>query len=155
MKVIYLAKGDIFNIELVRNYAHGCNCAGAMGKGIALQFRKRYPDMYIQYVSLCKSGQFMPGGVFDYCTNGEHVYNLGTQRTWREKAKLDYIRMSLRRMLELAIADNVSRIAMPAVGAGLGGLIWNSVRQVIEEVTSEFPNDIVLYVVEKYEQQSR
>ena len=58
-------------------------------------------------------------------------------------------------MLELAIADNVSRIAMPAVGAGLGGLIWHSVRQVIEEVTSEFPNDIVLYVVEKYEQQRR
>lgn len=38
----------------------------------------------------------MPGGVFDYSANGEHVYNLGTQKTWRAKAKPDYIRMSLR-----------------------------------------------------------
>ena len=111
--------------------------------------------MYIQYVLLCKSGKFMPGGVFDYSANGEHVYNLGTQKTWRAKAKPDYIRMSLRKMLELAIADNVSSIAMPAVGAGLGGLIWNSVKQIIEEVACEFSNDIILYVVEKYEQQRK
>ena len=33
----------------VSSYAHGCNCAGAMGKGIAVQFKSKYPDMYLEY----------------------------------------------------------------------------------------------------------
>lgn len=54
--VYYIEKGDIFSIAGVWSYAHGCNCAGAMGKGIALEFKKRYPEMYKQYVALCHSG---------------------------------------------------------------------------------------------------
>ena len=42
--VIYIKEGDIFALDGVNSYAHGCNCAGAMGKGIALQFRNRFPD---------------------------------------------------------------------------------------------------------------
>ena len=45
----YIEKGDIFRIEGVSSYAHGCNCAGAMGKGIAVQFKDKYPDMYLEY----------------------------------------------------------------------------------------------------------
>ncbi|MCM1489989.1 MAG: hypothetical protein NC095_04095 [Muribaculum sp.] len=37
-----IEKGNIFKIEGVTSYAHGCNCAGAMGKGIALQFRAKF-----------------------------------------------------------------------------------------------------------------
>ena len=47
--VKYISEGDIFKIEGVNNYAHGCNCAGAMGKGIALVFRAKYPQMYNKY----------------------------------------------------------------------------------------------------------
>lgn len=150
MKISYIEKGDIFSIEGVRNYAHGCNCAGAMGKGIALQFREKYPEMYKQYVTLCKNGSFKPGDVFDYSENGTHIYNLGTQKTWRTKAELEYIKVSLKKMLEFAIDSHVSCIAMPAIGAGLGGLTWDSVKQIIEEVASEYSNNITLYVVEKY-----
>ena len=146
MKVTYIEKGDIFSLEGVRNFAHGCNCAGAMGKGIALQFRVKYPEMYKQYVKLCKSRQFIPGGVFDYCEDGTHIYNLGTQRSWRTKAEPRYIRMSLRKMLELASESQVTSIAMPAIGAGLGGLTWDSVKGIIEEIASEFSIDIVLFI---------
>ena len=45
----FIAYGDIFSISGISCYAHGCNCAGAMGKGIALQFKKRFPQMYLQY----------------------------------------------------------------------------------------------------------
>ena len=151
MKVYFIEKGDIFNLDAVRGYAHGCNCAGAMGKGIALQFRVKYPEMYKQYVKLCKSRQFIPGGVFDYCEDGTHIYNLGTQRSWRTKAEPRYIRMSLRKMLELASESQVTSIAMPAIGAGLGGLTWDSVKGIIEEIASEFSIDIVLFIVETYE----
>ena len=50
----YIEKGDIFRIDGVSSYAHGCNCAGAMGKGIAVQFKSKYPDMYLEYKQLCK-----------------------------------------------------------------------------------------------------
>ena len=53
----YIEKGDIFRIEGVSSYAHGCNCAGAMGKGIAVQFKDKYPDMYLEYKLLCKENK--------------------------------------------------------------------------------------------------
>lgn len=52
----YIEKGDIFRINGVRNYAHGGNCAGAMDKGIAVQFKDKYPDIYLEYKKLCKDG---------------------------------------------------------------------------------------------------
>ena len=59
--------------------------------------------------------------------------------------------MSLRKMLELASESQVTSIAMPAIGAGLGGLTWDSVKGIIEEIASEFSIDIVLFIVETYE----
>lgn len=44
----YIKNGNIFTLDGINCYAHGCNCAGAMGKGIALQFRSKYPEMYKQ-----------------------------------------------------------------------------------------------------------
>lgn len=146
----YIEKGDIFRIEGVKNYAHGCNCAGAMGKGIALQFKAKYPKMYLEYKELCNEGKFRPGDVFDYNYDGGHIYNLGTQSTWRTKAKLEYIQSSVYKMLELALNDGVSAIALPAIGAGLGGLKWDEVKSVMEKAASKFPH-VDLYVVETYQ----
>lgn len=147
--VHYIPKGDIFALEDVNSYAHGCNCAGAMGKGIAVQFRDKFPEMYQEYKTLCKSGAFQPGDVFDYNYGKGHIYNLGTQKNWRTKATLEYIKASLVRMFELASHDE-SKIAMPAIGAGLGGLQWTDVQSVIDSVAVEYPN-VELYVVETYE----
>lgn len=58
--VHFLKEGDIFSLKDVSSYAHGCNCAGAMEKGIALQFTNRYPTMYKEYKLLCQCGQFNP-----------------------------------------------------------------------------------------------
>lgn len=145
----YIERGDIFNIEGVNNYAHGCNCAGAMGKGIALQFKNKYPKMYSEYRALCKDGLFNPGDVFDYNYGNGHIYNLGTQESWKTKARLEHIENSVGRMLELAASENVTRIALPAIGAGLGGLNWNDVKEILNRISVNYPK-IELYVVEAY-----
>ena len=62
----YIKEGDIFSIEGVTNYAHGCNCAGSMGRGIVVQFRKRFPRMYENYRQMCLNKTFRPGDVYDY-----------------------------------------------------------------------------------------
>ena len=145
----YIEKGDIFSISGVSSYAHGCNCAGAMGKGIALQFRSKYPEMYSEYKTMCEEGIYKPGDVFDYNYGDGHIYNLATQATWRTKAKIKYIEQSVKTMLELAMRDNVTKIAIPAIGAGLGGLKWDEVKDVLNRVSADYPA-IELYVVETY-----
>lgn len=145
--VKYIKEGNIFNIEGVMNYAHGCNCAGAMGKGIAVQFKTKYPEMYKTYKQMCKIGTYQPGDVYDYGKG--HVYNLGTQKNWRTKAEIEFIRMSLENMMLQAENKKVKAIALPAIGAGLGGLDWNDVKKEIEYISKKYPN-IDLYVVESY-----
>ena len=147
--VYYIQEGDIFNIPQVRNYAHGCNCVGAMGKGIALQFKAKFPEMYEQYKALCKDNKYKVGDVFQYQYGDGYIYNLGTQKTWWEKAELEYIEKSLHKMLEMAENEGVKEIAMPAIGAGLGGRSWDDIRPLINEVASNHPS-VDLYVVERY-----
>lgn len=69
--------------------------------------------MYVKYKQLYKEGEFCPGDVFDYDYGGGHIYNLGTQVTWRTRAEIEYIEGSLDRMLYLAVCNDVK-----AIGAG-------------------------------------
>lgn len=147
--VYYIPEGDIFKISQVRNYAHGCNCAGAMGKGIAVQFRDRFPKMYEQYRNLCKNNKFTVGDVFKYSYKDGVVFNLGTQRTWKEKAEIEYVWKSLKKMMGMAVDDGVAEIAMPAIGAGLGGGNWSEIKKLIDNIASCHPS-VDLYVVESY-----
>ena len=84
----------------------------------------------------------------------EHIYNLGTQKSWKTKAELEAIRKSVDTMLELATQSNVKSIAMPKIGEGLGGLNWCDVKTVIEDVALKYP-DIELVVVENYKEKCR
>ena len=145
----FIAYGDIFSISGISCYAHGCNCAGAMGKGIALQFKKRFPQMYLQYRKKCLQNQFHPGDVFEFVQGTQRIYNLGTQKTWRTNATLEAIELSVRKMLKLATEQHVKDIAMPKIGAGLGGLPWEDVKLLLQQLAMEYPT-VNLIVVENY-----
>ena len=147
--ITYIKYGDIFKLADIHCYAHGCNCAGAMGKGIAVQFKNKYPDMYLQYKKRCKQGEFKLGDIFEYQSNNDHIFNLETQKDWRTKATLEALKTAFLKMLESATKQNIRAIAMPKVGAGLGGLPWESVKSVLEELAILFP-DTELVVVENY-----
>lgn len=62
---------------------------------------------------------------------------------------MDFIRAAVARMFDLALADNVHAIALPAIGAGLGGLNWDDVKAVLADISDSYP-EVDLYVVEKY-----
>ena len=147
--VRYIEFGNIFKLEGITSYAHGCNCAGAMGKGIAVQFKNMYPDMYKQYKILCKQGDFVLGDVFEYQYGNGYIFNLGTQKTWRTKAELNAVEKSLNNMLNMASELEVTKIALPKIAAGLGGLNWEDVKTTIDNVAKNFPS-IQLFVVENF-----
>lgn len=149
--VRYINLGNIFKLDGITSYAHGCNCAGAMGKGIAAQFKNKYPDMYKQYNELCRKGDFTLGDVFVYHHGNGYVFNLGTQKSWRTKAELKAVELSLNNMLNMASELGVTKIALPRIAAGLGGLNWKEVKATINNVAKDFPS-IRLFVVENFKE---
>ena len=126
---------DLFSVEGLDDVdalAHGCNCAGAMGRGIAVEFKRRWPDMFRAYRDACKVGTFAPGDVFPWsAAGGRWIYNLGTQKSWRSPATVPAIQQSVTAMAAHAARNGVRSVAMPRVGAGLGGLGWDTVEPVL------------------------
>lgn len=120
-------QGDLFAQPDLKAIAHGVNCQGAMGKGIALQFKARWPDMYQEYATRCQLGALKVGDVFVWETPELTVYNLATQPDWRHSATLDNIRKCTERMAFIAKRDGITRVGVPRIGAGLGGLAWIAV----------------------------
>jgi len=147
MPVVF-TKGDLFATEGLTAYAHGCNCAGAMGAGIAIEFRKRWPRMYEEYALRCADRRFQLGDVFVWSEDGATIYNLGTQAHWRKKAQMPALARALRSMTTLATNAGIERIGLPRIGAGLGGLDWVRVKRVLTEVGAETP--VKLEVFEQF-----
>lgn len=138
-------KGDLFATEGLRAYAHGCNCAGAMDAGVAVAFKKRWPRMFEEYQARCADGRFHLGDVFVWNEGDEVVYNLATQEHWKKRSKLPALSRALRKMVELAEKSGVERIGLPRIGAGLGGLDWQRVKSMIEEVGVETKVTLVVF----------
>jgi O-acetyl-ADP-ribose deacetylase (regulator of RNase III) len=147
---IHYITGDLFaNHYQAEAFAHGCNCQGAMGAGIAVGFKQRYPDMYQEYRQRCKAEprQFSLGDVFLWqeCDQPA-VFNLATQGGyWQARASYQAIEAALRSMKELADAHNIRSIAMPRIGVGYGGLSWKKVCTVVEKVFSDWPGTLIVY----------
>lgn len=144
MPTIFVS-GDMLHDSSLDGISHGCNCAGAMGRGIALEFRQRFPDMFIEYRSKCKKGTFQLGDVFVWEGEKQIVFNLGTQKTWKVQASLEAIETSVSKMLSIAEKRNLARIGAPRIGAGLGGLKWEGVKKIFEQVGKKSPVKFIVF----------
>ena len=137
--------GDIFNSE-AQLLVNPVNCVGAMGKGLALQFKNRYPDMDRQYREDCKNGLVKTGNVIIYAVpDGKLVANLPTKDHWRRPSRMEYVVDGLENLLEQMRLRELQSVAIPALGAGLGGLEWDDVEQAIWDVMN-VPDDIMVEV---------
>ncbi|MBN1430571.1 MAG: macro domain-containing protein [Anaerolineae bacterium] len=147
---VHYVSGDLFaNHYHAEAFAHGCNCQGSMGAGIAVGFKQRYPTMYKEYRRRCKTEprQFNLGDVFLWQENGQPaVFNLGTQEGYRRaRAGYQAIETALQVMKDLADVHTIRSIAMPRIGVGYGGLSWKKVRDIIEHVFGDWPGTLVVY----------
>jgi O-acetyl-ADP-ribose deacetylase (regulator of RNase III) len=138
-------EGDLFAAEGIRAWAHGCNCAGAMGAGIAVEFKRRFPRMFDEYRLRCADGRFGLGDVFVWSEGERTVYNLGTQEHWRKKAQLPALTRAVGRMVSLAEKSGIDRVALPRIGAGLGGLDWPKVRTVLKDAGDSTRVELVVF----------
>lgn len=107
------------------------NCEGFMGKGIAYQFKHRFPKNNDDYVLACHSQQLYIGTIHTFEENGKIIINFPTKRKWREKSKIDYIHKGMEKVAAYLKEHNISSVAIPPLGCGNGGLKWTDVKPVI------------------------
>jgi O-acetyl-ADP-ribose deacetylase (regulator of RNase III) len=148
MPIEYIS-GDLFKNRVgATALAHGCNCAGSMGAGIAVGFRERYPAMFEEYRRRCRAvpPELEMGGAFLWREEGQAaVFNLGTQPRPGRGATYPAVESALRAMREQADAADIQSIAIPRIAAGYGGLSWKKVKVLIENVFSDWSGILSVY----------
>jgi O-acetyl-ADP-ribose deacetylase (regulator of RNase III) len=151
MPVEYVS-GDLFvNRVKAEAFAHGCNCAGSMGAGIAVGFKDRYPAMFTEFKRRCKAKppQFTLGDVFLWREDSKPaVFNLGTQPRPGRGATYVIVEEALRTLRAAADEAGITSIAMPRIAAGYGGLSWKKVKALIDTAFADWSG--MLYVYEEF-----
>lgn len=135
-KITIVSNGDIFKSKC-KAIVNPVNTKGAMGKGLALAFKNKYPAHFANYQRACKSGEMTIGKVLAYQEKDNHIIVcLATKEDWRDNSKIEYISAGLDSLVNKIEALDIKSIAIPKLGCGLGGLDWNKVRPLIVEKMS-------------------
>lgn len=108
------------------------NCVGVLGKGLALEFKKRFPEAAKRYRFYCSSNSIKPGDCCDYdIENGKLPITMATKSHWIHPSQFHWIEDGLRHLFTLSKACAIQSVALPAIGCGCGGLPWEAVRDAI------------------------
>lgn len=149
--MIEYKKGNIFedDSEAIINTV---NLVGVMGKGIALQFKKAYPENFKAYVQACKTKQIDIGKNFTFISNDllhkKIIINFPTKKDWRHPSKYEYLEKGLDDLIEVIQKNEVKSIAIPPLGSGNGGLMWQEVKKLIELKLNELSKTVKITVYE-------
>lgn len=147
--MIEFRKGNLLTAD-VEALVNTVNCVGIMGRGIALQFKRIYPANFKAYEAACKRNEVQPGRMFVFETgsmmNPKYIVNFPTKRHWRGKSRIEDIESGLVALVDEIRTRKIRSIAVPPLGAGLGGLDWSDVRPRIEEALSTLSDvDVVVF----------
>jgi len=142
--VIKLTQGDLLKQGDVDAIVNTVNCVGVMGKGIALQFKNKWPANFTAYAAACKAGQVRPGRMFVFDSGGlvkpNFIINFPTKDHWRGSSKIEFIRGGLVDLVAQVKRLGIRSIAVPPLGCGNGGLDWADVRPLIEAAFEALPD---------------
>ena len=132
--------GDIL-AEGAEALVNTVNCVGVMGRGIALQFKRAFPENFKAYATQCKRKEMRPGRVFVFETGDmlfpRYIINFPTKRHWRGKSRMEDIESGLVSLVEEIRSHGIRSIAIPPLGSGLGGLNWPAVRRMLQKTLEQ------------------
>ena len=140
--MIRFVRGDIFEsgAEMLVNPV---DCVGGCGKGLALEFMRRFPDNYVAYRKECMN-HFRIGRMFVTAYTA-YIVNFATKIDWQEKSRLVWIVSGLRDLRRTIDNLKPQSVAIPALGCGCGGLRWVDVKPEIEKALGGLAVDIMVY----------
>jgi len=108
------------------------NCVGIMGKGIALEFKKRFPEMFRDYKARCDRNEIVQGKPFIYKRLLlPLIINFPTKKHWRSVSNINDIQAGLRYLINHYKEWGVQSLAVPPLGCGNGQLDWQDVGPII------------------------
>jgi O-acetyl-ADP-ribose deacetylase (regulator of RNase III) len=120
------------------------NCVGVMGKGIAFQLKKAFPENFKVYEAACRREEVKPGRMLVFETgqmfNPRYIINFPTKRHWRGKSRYEDIESGLQALVREVRQQKIRSIAIPPLGSGLGGLLWGRVKGMIEAAFQDMPD---------------
>jgi O-acetyl-ADP-ribose deacetylase (regulator of RNase III) len=142
--MIKLTQGNLLNAPV-----DAVNTEGVMGKGIALQFKQVYPQMFRTYERACKMDEVRLGKMDVHNLGGlmggpRWIINFPTKGHWRSNSRMIDIESGLQDLTATITRLGIRSIAVPPLGCGLGGLDWNEVRPMIESALGVLPEVTVL-----------
>ncbi len=142
---VKITSGNIFNSK-AQTLVNTVNCVGVMGKGVALQFKKLFPEMYQDYVNKCKHKEVKLTRPYLYKQIlSPWILNFPTKDNWRSVSRISDIIAGLN-YLELHYKEwGITSLAVPPLGCGHGGLDWKIVAPVLYEHLSQLNIPVELY----------
>lgn len=120
------------------------NCVGVMGKGIALEFALRYPELEKQYKEQCKNKLIKTGQVYYYEIDGQKIINFPTKFHFRYPSKILWIEEGLKFFVNNYKKWNIKSIAFPLLGSTNGGLDPKEVEQIMIKYLSNLDIDVFI-----------
>lgn len=147
--MIQCVQGDILEAQ-AEALVNTVNSVGVMGRGIALQFKRAYPDNFKAYAAACERGEVRPGRMFVF-DRGEdahprYIINFPTKLHWRGKSRIEHIESGLEALVGEIRTRQIRSIAVPPLGSGLGGLDWAEVKPLIDRALAQVPDvDVEVY----------
>lgn len=124
------------------------NCVGFMGRGVALEFKKAWPENFTAYAAACRRQEVQPGRMFVFerhsLTNPRYIINFPTKRHWRGQSRIEDIEAGLQALAEEIRRRGIRSVALPPLGSGLGRLPWPEVRSRIEAALGGLPGVRIL-----------
>lgn len=139
-------KGNLFDSD-AQTLVNTVNCVGVMGKGVALEFQRRFPEMFEQYRSICDRGELKPGHILPYRNSNPWVLNFAVKADWKQPSRFEWVESCLQRFQRCYREMGITSIAFPWIGAMNGGLPWNRVHDLMREYLVPL-DDIKIEVVE-------
>ncbi|MGS0497406.1 type II toxin-antitoxin system antitoxin DNA ADP-ribosyl glycohydrolase DarG [Pseudoalteromonas mariniglutinosa] len=143
-------EGNLLQQQNVDAIVNTVNCVGVMGKGIALQFKKKWPSNYKAYATACKAGDVALGKMFIFelgaLATPRFIINFPTKGHWRSDSRLKDIEAGLQDLVARIKELNIQSIAIPPLGCGNGGLDWEIVKPLMLRYLADIPElDVYLY----------
>lgn len=143
--MIEVVIGDILESK-AQTLVNTVNCVGIMGKGIALAFKKQFPDMYKDYIRRCKLGEVKLGQPYLYRRiEKPWILNFPTKDHWRSIASLDAIVRGMRYLLEHYQEWGITSLAVPPLGCGEGQLEWRVVGPTLYRYLKQMDIPVTLH----------
>lgn len=139
-------KGNIFNSKC-QTIVNTVNCVGVMGRGIALVYKLRYPQMYKEYKNHCKNQRIKPGLLWLYTKekNAPWILNFPTKFHWKYPSKIEWIEQGLQKFVENHKKKRITSVAFPLLGTHNGGLNILEVKNLMNQYLEKCDIDIEIY----------